>query len=96
MKCAKNPSPTTKNATLTEMNKSIACVNAESGEIINLDITPGTTVTDALRQLNVQGDRSVTVNTGQAPIKDSAHLYGAVEDGQKVYFSTPISVATLN
>ena len=75
------------------MNKTIAAVNAESGSITDLELPPGTTVGDALSQLGVQGQRSLTLKDSGAPLNDSDNLYSAVENGQKVYLSTPISVA---
>ena len=78
------------------MQKTIAAVNAENGTITDLEIHPGTTVADALRQMGVHGERSLTVASGEAPLADDANLYTAVEDGQKVYLSTPIAVARMN
>ena len=77
------------------MNKNIAAVNAESGSITDLEIPPGTTVRDALTQLGALGERSLTLKDGQPPLAENDNLYAAVEDGQKVYLSTPISVAIL-
>ena len=76
--------------------KNIACVNTEDGgSITDLEIAPGTTVEDVLKQLNVHGQRSLTVKAGEPPLNDHDNLYTAVEDGQKVFLSTPISVALI-
>ena len=74
--------------------KQIAVVNTESGgSIVDLEIAPGTTVEDVLRQLKVHGERSLTVNSGEPPLNDGDNLYTAVKDGQKIFLSTPIAVA---
>jgi len=79
---------------LLEMNKRIAVVNTEDGgTITDLEIAPGTTVEEVLRQMNVQGARTLTVKAGEHPLNEADNLFAAVQDGQKVFLSTPISVA---
>jgi len=76
------------------MNKRIAVVNTEDGgSITDLEIAPGTTVEEVLRQLQVHGARSLTVKAGEHPLNDADNLFAAVQDGQKIFLSTPISVA---
>lgn len=79
---------------VTKLNpmKKIAAVIAESGQVLDLEIRPGTSVTDILSQLGRSGPHIVTLGKGNAPLSASDNVYQAVPDGAKIFISTPVEV----
>lgn len=74
------------------MNKNITVIKAESGQLHDLAIAPGTTARDILTQVGL-GNRYVLSNgRGQEPFGDDENVFEAVANGTKLYASTPVEV----
>ena len=68
--------------------KNLSIVVAGSGEIKDLSIKPGTKVSDIIRDAELSG-YVLSKNSEEKPFNQDDEIYPMVEDGQKIYASTP-------
>lgn len=73
--------------------KKITIVPAMGGNYTDLDIKPGTTARDVIRQLGLADDYVLTHGNGSEAIPMDENLYETVKDGAKLYSTTEVSVA---
>jgi hypothetical protein len=66
-------------------------VAGSEGELIDVTIKPGTTASDVLTQLNLEGYLLSTPNSRQF-FGDDEVIYPLIEDGSKLYATTPAEV----
>jgi hypothetical protein len=72
--------------------KNITVVSAASGQHNDLTIQPGTTVRDIRQQLSLDDRFILTPGRGSEPFGDDENIYPAIQDGAKLYASTPVEV----
>ena len=72
--------------------KKVAAVIAETGELFDLEIGPGTTCRDVLARMGKEGTHIVSVGKGADTLSSDDNVYQAVQDGGKLYIATPVEV----
>lgn len=73
--------------------KNITIVSAETGQVQDLVIQPGTTAGDIRRQLGLSERQVITKARGQEPFGDDEEIY-SVPQGAKLFVATPIEVGS--
>lgn len=69
-------------------DKNLAVVVAGgAGDIKDITIRPGTTAQDILREIDLEG--YVLSKGNEAPFGENENVYPLVQDGDKLYASTP-------
>lgn len=72
--------------------KRIATLVAESGDLRDLVIQPGTTSREILNQMGLNDRYTLSRQGGQAPFADDENVYELVSDGSKLVAATPVEV----
>ena len=72
--------------------KRIAVVTAESGQIRDMQILPGTTTSDVRRHLGLDSQYLLSTGRGDPPFGEDENIYERLSDGAKVFASTPVEV----
>jgi hypothetical protein len=72
--------------------KRVVAVIAETGQVYDLEIGPGTSCRDVLMQLGKDATHIVTLGKGRTPLTNEDSVYQAAQDGGKLYVATPVEV----
>ncbi|MBX7255925.1 MAG: hypothetical protein K1Y02_06155 [Candidatus Hydrogenedentes bacterium] len=72
--------------------KSISAVVAESGQIRDLTIMPGTTAEEIIREVGLPSNYLITRGRGQSPFGQDENVYEKINNGEKIFLSTPVEV----
>ncbi len=70
--------------------KKLTIVNATSGTYSDIDIAPGTTPHDILKQLGLDEKYVLTRGKGAEPMPNSENVYETVTDGTKLFATTDV------
>lgn len=74
--------------------KNITVVPAVGGPPKDMSIAPGTTARDILRELGCDESFILTNGRGAEPFGYDENVYPMVQDGAKLYASTPVEVGS--
>lgn len=74
--------------------KRLSVVVAGTGQIRDIEIQPGTTASDVLRQLNL-GDYLLSKGPNDPFFAQAESIFDKVADGEKIFASTKAEVGTL-
>ena len=73
--------------------KHLVVIVSGTGQPHDLEIQPGTTAGDVLKQIGLTG--YVLQKNGENPFGETENIYPRVEDGEKLYANSPATVGRL-
>ena len=74
--------------------KNITVIPASGGPYRDVKIAPGTSARDILREIGFDDRYILTTGRGPEPFGSDENVFPMVQDGTKLYASTPVEVGT--
>jgi len=74
--------------------KSIVVINAATGDHRDLEIDPGTTAQDILKELGLSGC-VLSKDSGNKTFGETENIYANVDDGEKLHFASKTDVGNV-